>query len=390
LAFLYKKDYHPMPLQEYFGETHNLVRQTVRKFVDREINPFVKDWEEQGTFPRELYQKAGESGILGIGYPEVYGGTEGDIFLKVAAAEEIVRCGSGGVAAGLGSLDIGLPPILRSGKETLKERLVPPILKGEKICALAITEPDAGSDVGGFKTKAVREGTHYRVNGRKTFITSGARADVLTCAVRTGGPGPHGLSLLVIESTTSGFSVSNVLKKMGWWASDTAELLFEDCLVPAENLLGEENQGFYGIMENFQHERLQLALMANTTAQLAYEESLKYVKQREAFGRRLEGFQVLRHKLVDMATLIEASREFTYRIAAKIDAGLNPIKEISMAKNFSCQVSDQVTYEAVQIHGGYGYMREYLVERLYRDNRILSIGGGTQEIMKEIISKMIL
>jgi acyl-CoA dehydrogenase len=177
---------------------------------------------------------------------------------------------------------------------------------------------------------------------------------------------------------------------MGWWASDTAELIFEDCLVPAENLLGEENQGFYGIMENFQHERLQLALMANTTAQLAYEESLKYVKQREAFGRKLEGFQVLRHKLVDMATLIEASREFTYRIAAKIDAGLNPIKEISMAKNFSCQVSDQVTYEAVQIHGGYGYMREYLVERLYRDNRILSIGGGTQEIMKEIISKMIL
>jgi acyl-CoA dehydrogenase len=379
-----------MPFQEYFGETHNIVRQTVRKFVDREIKPYVHAWEEEGTFPRELYRKAGEAGILGIGYPEAYGGTDGDIFLKVAAVEEIVRCGSGGVSAGLGSLDIGLPPILRSGQGALKERLVPPVLRGEKISALAITEPDAGSDVGGIKTKAVREGNYYRVNGRKTFITSGARADVLTCAVRTGEPGPHGLSLLVIESHTPGFSVSQVLKKMGWWASDTAELIFEDCLVPVENLLGEENQGFYGIMENFQHERLQLALMANTTAQLAYEESLKYVKQREAFGRKLEGFQVLRHKLVDMATLIEASREFTYRIAAKIDAGLNPIKEISMAKNFSCQVSDQVTYEAVQIHGGYGYMREYLVERLYRDNRILSIGGGTQEIMKEIISKMIL
>jgi len=379
-----------MSFQDYFGETHNLVRQTVRKFVDREIKPYVQAWEEQGTFPRELYQKAGEAGILGIGYPEIYGGTEGDIFLKVAAVEEIVRCGSGGVAAGLGSLDIGLPPIVRSGRAALKERLIPPVLRGEKISALAITEPDAGSDVGGIKTRAVREGDYYRVNGRKTFITSGARADVLTCAVRTGDAGPHGLSLLVIESHTPGFSVSQVLKKMGWWASDTAELIFEDCLVPAENLLGEENQGFYGIMENFQHERLQLALMANTTAQLAYEESLKYVKQREAFGRKLEGFQVLRHKLVDMATLIEASREFTYRIAAKIDAGLNPIKEISMAKNFSCQVSDQVTYEAVQIHGGYGYMREYLVERLYRDNRILSIGGGTQEIMKEIISKMIL
>ncbi len=379
-----------MPFEEYFGETHNIVRQTVRKFVEKEIKPQVNDWEEQGAFPRELYQKAGEAGILGIGYPEAYGGTGGDIFIKVAAVEEIVRCGSGGVAAGLGSLDIGLPPILRFGQEALKDRLVPPVLRGEKICALAITEPDAGSDVGGIKTRAVREGSFYRVNGRKTFITSGGRADVLTCAVRTGGPGPHGISLLVIESATPGFSVSQTLKKMGWWASDTAELLFEDCLVPAENILGEENKGFYGIMANFQNERLQLALMAITTAQLAFEESVKYVKQREAFGRRLEGFQVIRHKLVDMATLIEAAREFTYRIAAKIDAGLNPIKEISMAKNFSCQVSDQVTYEAVQIHGGYGYMREYLVERLYRDNRILSIGGGTQEIMKEIISKMIL
>lgn len=379
-----------MAYQEYFGETHHLVRQTVRKFVEKEIKPFVDQWEEEGAFPRELYLKAGAAGILGIGYPEKYGGTEGDIFLKIAAAEELMRSGSGGVAAGLGSLDIGLPPMIRLGRESLKDRLVPPILKGEKICALAITEPNAGSDVGGIQTRARREGEYYRVSGRKIFITSGARADVLTCAVRTGGPGPHGISLLVLESNTPGFSVTHILKKMGWWASDTAELLFEDCLVPAENLLGEENQGFYGIMGNFQTERLQLAVMANMTAQLAFEESLKYVKQRQAFGKALEGFQVIRHKLADMATLIEASREFTYRTAAKIDAGLNAVKEISMAKNFACQVSHQVTYEAVQIHGGYGYMREYLVERLYRDNRILSIGGGTQEIMKEIISKMIL
>jgi acyl-CoA dehydrogenase len=377
-----------MPYQEYFGETHNIVRQTVRKFVEREIKPFVNEWEEQGEFPHDLYSKAGTAGILGIGYPEKYGGTEGDLFIKIAAIEEIARCGSGGMAAGLGSLDIGLPPILRLGREALKERLVPPVLTGEKICALAITEPNAGSDVGGIQTKAVREGDSYRVNGRKTFITSGARADILTCAVRTGGPGPHGVSLLVVESDTPGFAVTRVLKKMGWWASDTAELVFEDCRVPAENLLGEEGQGFYGIMANFQMERLQLALLANITAQLALEESLKYAKQREAFGRVLEGFQVTRHKLVDMATLVEASREFTYRVAAKIDAGLNPVKEISMAKNFACQVSDRVTYDAVQIHGGYGTMREYLVERLYRDNRILSIGGGTQEIMKEIIGKL--
>jgi len=343
-----------MPYQEYFGETHNIVRQTVRKFVEREIKPFVNEWEEQGEFPHDLYSKAGTAGILGIGYPEKYGGTEGDLFIKIAAIEEIARCGSGGVAAGLGSLDIGLPPILRLGREALKERLVPPVLTGEKICALAITEPNAGSDVGRIQTKAVRNGDSYRVNGRKTFITSGARADILTCAVRTGGPGPHGVSLLVVESDTPGFAVTRVLKKMGWWASDTAELVFEDCRVPAENLLGEEGQGFYGIMANFQMERLQLALLANITAQLALEESLKYAKQREAFGRVLEGFQVTRHKLVDMATLVEASREFTYRVAAKIDAGLNPVKEISMAKNFACQVSDRVTYEAVQIHGGYG------------------------------------
>jgi acyl-CoA dehydrogenase len=377
-----------MPLQEYFGETHRLVRQTVRKFVEKEIKPFVQDWEEQGEFPRDLYRQAGAAGILGIGYPERYGGTAGDIFVKVTAIEEIARCGSGGVAAGLGSLDIGLPPILRQGSEGLKERLVPSILAGEKICALAITEPNAGSDVGGIQTRAVREGDYYRVNGRKTFITSGARAAVLTCAVRTGGPGPHGVSLLAVETDRPGFAVTGILKKMGWWASDTAELVFEDCLVPVGNLLGEEGQGFYGIMANFQMERLQLALLANMTSELALEESLKYVKQREAFGRTLEGFQVTRHKLVDMATLLEASREFTYRVAAKIEAGLNPVKEISMAKNFACQVSDKVTYDAVQLHGGYGYMREYLVERLYRDNRILSIGGGTQEIMKEIIGKL--
>jgi len=222
------------------------------------------------------------------------------------------------------------------------------------------------------------------------FITSGARANQLSCAVRTGGEGHRGLSFVLIESDTSGYSVSEKLKKMGWWASDTAQIFFDDCKVPVTNLLGKEGQGFYGIMQNFQNERLQLSVMANMTAQMALEESLKYAREREAFGRPLTGFQVTRHKLADMATLVEASREFVYRVAAKIDAGMDQIKEISMAKNFACDVSDKVTYDAVQIHGGFGYMREYLVERLYRDNRILSIGGGTQEIMKEIISKSIL
>jgi acyl-CoA dehydrogenase len=376
--------------QDYFGETHHMVRRTIRKFVEREIRPHVDEWEEKGEFPKTLYAKAGAAGILGIGYPEAYGGSGGDLFLKIASTEELMRCGSAGVVAGLGSLDISIPPVLAVGTEEQKSRFVPPVLKGEKISALAVTEPNAGSDVAGIRTKAIRRGNHYLVSGSKMFITSGARADQLTCAVRTGGEGHSGISLLLIESGSPGYAVSEKLRKMGWWASDTAQIFFDECFVPAENLLGKEGEGFYGIMENFQNERLQLCVMANMTAQLALEESIRYAREREAFGRPLSGFQVTRHKLADMATLVEASREFTYRVAAKMDAGKNQVKEISMAKNFACMVSDKATYEAVQIHGGSGYMREYLVERLYRDNRILSIGGGTQEIMKEIISKSIL
>jgi len=375
--------------KEYFGPAHNMVRRSVKEFVDREIVPNIEDWEEMNEFPRDLYKKAGDVGILGIGYPEEYGGTPGDIFFQVAAWEEIMRCGSGGLAAGLGSLNIAIPPILSQGADDQKERFARPAIMGDKIAALAITEPGGGSDVAGLQTTAVRENDHYVVNGSKTFITSGCRADQITCAVRTGGPGASGISLLVIEAGTPGYSVSEKLKKTGWWASDTAQIFFDNCKVPVENLIGEENQGFYGIMENFQSERLQLAVMANMTSQLAFEASLRYARQREAFGKPLAGFQVLRHKIVDMATLVEVSREFTYRVAAKIGAGLNQVKEISMAKNFACSTSDKVTYDAVQIFGGYGFMRGYPVERLYRDNRVLSIGGGTTEVMKEIISKCI-
>ena len=376
--------------QEYFGRSHDMVRRSVKEFVQKEIVPYVDDWEEMGEFPRELYNKAGDVGILGIGYPDELGGTPGDVFFQIAAWEEIMRCGSGGIAAGLGSLNIALPPILRLGTDEQKRRFITPVLTGEKIAALAITEPGGGSDVAGLQTTAVREADEYVVNGSKTFITSGYRADQITCAVRTGGPGAQGISLLVIEADTPGYSVSDKLKKTGWWASDTAQIFFGNCRVPAENLIGEENQGFYGLMENFQSERLQLAVIANMTSQLALEESIDYAKQREAFGKPLAGFQATRHKITDMATLVEVSREFTYRVAAKIDAGLSQIKEISMAKNFACNVSDKVTYDAVQIFGGYGFMRGYIVERLYRDNRVLSIGGGTTEIMKEIISKHIL
>ncbi len=374
--------------QQYFDESHQLIRDSVRRFVEREVLPHIDEWEEAEEFPRELYLKAGAAGILGIGYPEAYGGScEGDLFAKVAASEELMRCGSGGLVAGLGSLDIGLPPVVKWARPEVRERVVPAVLRGEKIMALAVTEPSGGSDVANLKTRAVRDGDHYRVSGSKTFITSGVRADYYTVAVRTGGEGFAGISLLLVEKGTAGFSVGRKLKKMGWWASDTAELFFDNCRVPAENLIGVENAGFARIMANFQSERLALAVMANMTAQLALEESLRWAREREAFGKPIGKFQVLRHRLAEMATQLEVSREFTYRQAAKMAAGKSVIKEISMAKNFATDVADRLTYDAVQVLGGMGYMRESLVERLYRDNRILSIGGGSREIMNEIIGK---
>ncbi|WP_448723518.1 acyl-CoA dehydrogenase family protein [Pseudomonas farris] len=374
--------------QEYFDPSHQLVRDSVRRFVEREILPDIDQWEEAESFPRELYLKAGAAGILGIGYPEALGGShEGDVFAKIAASEELMRCGSGGLVAGLGSLDIGLPPILKWARHEVRDRVVPQVLAGEKISALAVTEPSGGSDVANLQTRAVRDGDFYRVSGSKTFITSGVRADFYTVAVRTGEPGFGGISLLLIEKGTPGFTVGRQLKKMGWWASDTAELFFDDCPVPVSHLIGAENMGFACIMGNFQSERLALALMANMTAQLALEESLKWARQREAFGKPIGKFQVLKHRLAEMATALEVSREFTYRQAAKMAAGQSVIKEISMAKNFATDTADRITTDAVQILGGLGYMRESLVERLYRDNRILSIGGGTREVMNEIISK---
>lgn len=374
--------------QEYFDSHHHLIRDSVRGFVAREVSPFINDWEEAEEFPRELYLKAGGAGILGIGYPEALGGShEGDVFAKVAASEELMRCGSGGLVASLGSLDIGLPPVIKWAHPALRERVAPQVIRGEKIIALAITEPGGGSDVANLKTRAVRDGDYYRVNGSKTFITSGVRADFYTVAVRTGEPGFAGISLLLIEKGTPGFSVGRTLKKMGWWASDTAELFFDDCRVPVGNLIGAENMGFACIMGNFQSERLALALMANMTSELALEQSLVWARQREAFGKPIGKFQVLKHRLAEMATQLEVSREFTYRQAAKMAAGKSVIKEISMAKNMATDTADRITYDAVQIFGGAGYMRDSLVERLYRDNRILSIGGGTREVMNEIIAR---
>jgi acyl-CoA dehydrogenase len=376
--------------QQYFGKTHELLRKAVRDFVRKEIAPYADEWEEAGGFPKALHKKVGELGYTSVAYPEDAGGSGGDLFEEIVVNEEFMRGGAPGLVASLFSHGIALPPLLKYGTPEQKEKFVKPVVAGDRVAALAVTEPGGGSDVANLQTTAVRDGDNYIVNGSKTFITSAIHADQITCAVRTGGEGAHGISLLVIEADTPGYAVSNKLDKMGWWSSDTGEIFFDNCRVPVENRIGEENKGFYYQMENFQSERLAMAVQSNMISQLALEEAIKYARERKAFGKTLTGFQVTRHKLAEMATQVEASREFTYRVAAMVNAGQYKVAEVSMAKNFACQVADKVTFDATQIFGGYGFIRGHLVERLYRDNRIYSIGGGTHEIMNEIISKHIL
>jgi acyl-CoA dehydrogenase len=379
-----------MNTRNYLFETeeHAALRAQVRRFAETEIAPYSAEWEENEEFPIELYRKAADAGITGIGYPEEVGGAGGDLGFAFVAAEEMVLAGrSVGTCVGLGSHAIALPPILRFGTPEQIDRFVRPALRGEKLSALAITEPGGGSDVAGLQTRARRSGDDYIVDGAKTFITSGVRADFVTTAVRTGGPGHGGVSLLVIERGTPGFTVSRKLKKTGWWASDTAELSFDDCRVPAANLIGEEDAGFIAIMQNFVAERVSLAGQCVAIAELAYRESVSYSRERRAFGKQISAFQVTRHKLADMASRIAAARALTGEVIMRYLAGATDPALAAMAKNTATDMCSFVCDQAVQIHGGYGYMRETLVERLYRDARLYPIGGGTREIMNEIISK---
>ncbi|MBX3186629.1 MAG: acyl-CoA dehydrogenase family protein [Labilithrix sp.] len=370
-------------------EEHAQLRENVRRFAQKHITPHAHAWEEACEFPRELYRTAADAGLLGISYAVDEGGGGGDVTHGIVAAEEMVLHGhSVGTCVGLNSHGIAIPPILRAGTAEQKKRFVGPVLRGEKISALAITEPNGGSDVAGLRTRAVRDGDFYVVNGSKTFITSGCRADFVTTAVRTGGEGHAGISLLVIERDAPGFSVGKKLQKTGWWASDTAELNFEDCRVPAANLIGEENMGFLAIMVNFANERLFLAGQCVAIAELAYRESVKYARDRRAFGKTLMGHQVLRHKLADMATRIAAARALVSECAVRVVRGEQVPGLAAMTKNTATDMCSFVADQAVQIHGGNGYMREYLVERLYRDARLYPIGGGTREIMNEIIAKV--
>jgi acyl-CoA dehydrogenase len=371
------------------AEEHAAIRASVRRFAQTHIAPHGAQWEEDEEFPVALYTVAAQAGIQGIGYPEALGGQGGDLGHVLVAQDEMIVSGrSVGTTVGLGTHGIALPPIVRFGTPEQQARFVTPCLRDGKISALAITEPGGGSDVAALRTTAVRDGDHYVIDGAKTFITSGTRADFVTCAVRTGSEGHGGISLVVVERGTPGFGVSKKLKKTGWWASDTAELHFDSCRVPVANRIGPEHGAFPMIMMNFAGERLALAGQCVAIAELAYRESITYARDRAAFGKPLMGFQVTRHKLADMATRIAAARALTGEALVRalrndpVVAGL-----AAQAKNAATDMCSYVCDVAVQIHGGMGYMRETLVERLYRDARLYPIGGGTREIMNEVIAK---
>jgi acyl-CoA dehydrogenase len=372
-----------------FTEEHDDLRASIRRFVERELAPHAGQWEDDRWFPDEVFSKLASNGFLGLKYPERYGGEGGDHIHDAVFVEELSRCGSGGLAAGIGAhVGIATPPIFKFGTEEQKQRWLVPAIKGEKIAALGITEPGAGSDVAGIVTRARKVDGGWVVNGSKTFITNGVRADVVVTAVKTSDEGGHGgLSFLVIEKGMEGFTVSKKLEKMGWHASDTAELAFQDVFVPEQNLLGEENRGFYLIMANFQWERLLMALGAVAAMQGLVESSISYVLEREAFGRQIGRFQAIRHKVAGMATKLETCRALTYHALRLFHEGHDAIREVTMAKLMSQRAACEVADDALQIHGGAGYMKEYGIERAARDLRLGPIGGGTDEVMKEILGR---
>jgi acyl-CoA dehydrogenase len=381
----------PRSISPPFTEEHEALRDSIRRFVERELRPHVTEWEEARWFPNEVFTRMAELGFLGLKYPEEYGGQGGDYLHDAVLSEEMARCGSGGLAAGVGAhIGIATPPIWKFGTEDQKRRFLVPAIAGEKIAALGITEPDAGSDVAGLRTKARRVDGGYVVNGSKTFITNGVRADFVVTAVKTTEEGGHhGLSFLILERDMEGFTVSRKLEKLGWHASDTGELAFNDVFVPEENLLGEENKGFYLIMANFQWERLLMALGSVAGMQATLERTIQYALEREAFGRPIGKHQALRHKIAEMAVKVETGRALTYHALRLFADGQDAIKEVTMAKLKTQRDAFDVADDAIQIHGGAGYMREYDVERAARDARLGPIGGGTDEIMREILGKLI-
>jgi acyl-CoA dehydrogenase len=377
-----------------FGEEHEALRKAVRAFVEREVEPHIERWETAGEIPKSIWPRMGALGFLGVEYDEKYGGASADFMTSVVLAEELARSRSGSLAMAAGvHTDMASPHLYYTGSDALKDKYLPAICRGEKLCAIAVTEPGGGSDVAAIRTRARRVGDRYVLSGSKMFITNGVTADLYFVAARLEEGDParrhQGISMFLVERESPGLVVSEKLDKMGMRASDTAELAFQDLPVPHDHLLGQEGKGFYEVMRIFQRERLIAGVHAVAGAQRALEDAIAYARERRAFGSPLSRKQVIRHKLADMATLIEAGRWLTYAACLRFQAGEDAVKEISMVKLFTAEMANRVAYEAVQIHGGYGYMREYPVERFYRDARLFPIGGGASEIMKEIIAKQL-
>jgi acyl-CoA dehydrogenase len=378
-----------------FTDEHEMLRRTVRAFVEKEVVPHVDAWEEAGRIPRAFWRRLGELGLLGLEFPTEYGGGGGDFLSSVVLGEEMARCRSGGVAFSvLVHTDMSSPWLTRFGTEAQKRAYLPGIVSGETVCALGITEPGTGSDMAGIATRAVRDGDRYLLTGSKIFITNGVHGDLYFIAARThAGTAERrhaGISMFLVERGWPGFTVSRRLDKMGMCASDTAELSLEECPVPVANLLGEEGRGFHQLAAGLQRERIMAAVLALSGAGRALEDTTGYLRERHAFDGPLAGKPVLRHRVADMATEIEAARHLVHHAAALYTAGEDCVTAVSMAKLFATEVANRVAYQAVQLHGGYGYMREFPVERFFRDVRLWTIASGTSEIMREIIAKRIL
>ena len=376
-----------------FGEQHLIFREAVRRFAREEIVPNVDDWEAAGEIPRSLFRQMGELGFFGIEYPSEYGGSDADFYMSVVFAEELARCRAGGVTFSvIVHTDMSSPWLARIGDEQQKARYLPGIISGETVCALAITEPGAGSDMAGVQTPAVRDGDDWIVTGNKTFTTNGVYGDLYFVAARTSEENVRhrGISQFLVEADSPGITVTRKLDKTGMLSSDTAELSFDGVRVPGANLLGEEGRGFQQLAAGLQRERLMVAVMSVSASQQALEDTQAYLKSREAFGRPLSALQGLQHKIADMATRIEAARSLTYNAVDLFAAGKECAKEVSMAKLFASEMAVQVGYDAVQLHGGYGYMRETPVERFARDYRVWTIAAGSSEIMRDIIARRVI
>lgn len=375
----------------YFTEEHNLFRESLKDFLKREVVPHIEKWEKTGTIERFIWKKFGDMGFLGLPYPEEFGGLNLDIFYTVILLEELQKINSGGFAAAIWAhVYLAMTHLNKEGDQSIKEKYLAPSITGDKIGALCITEPFGGSDVSGMRTTAVKQGDTYVINGSKTFITNGVYSDYLVVAAKTAPElGNKGISMFVIDRESPGVSVTK-LDKLGWRASDTGEIAFDNVVIPASNLMGEEGKGFAYIMQHFSLERLVMGINAHARAEYALEYTLNYMKERHAFGKTLDKFQALRHNVANHYTHMEICKEFNYSVAYRLNKGEYVVKEATMSKLQSTKMADEVIYDCLQLLGGYGYMEDYPLARLLRDSRLGPIGGGTSEILREILAKIII